>query len=885
MKVYITPRFDGEDKGDGGIRRVVEAQKKWLPTVGVDIADSIGDCDVVAAHAVEWPRTDRPVVSHNHGLYWAEYEWPQWALNANRAVIESMHKADAVTAVSEWAANAIARNTWIRPTVVYHGVDTDEWTPTRKAAPEKYVLWNKTRVDPICDPSPMQELAALARDYKFLSTFGEVADNVSVTGRLPFDQAKTLVRNADIYLCTSRETFGIGTLEAMACGVPVLGFAWGGQREIITHGVDGWLVKPGDFVGLERGLRYISAHREEMGYAARKKVLDKFTWAKLIGGYKEIYERVAAERASYTCKATVVITCYNLGQYLEDAVRSVANQPPLNGGGDVECIIVDDASTDSSGTIADGLAERFSGVRVIHNPNNEYLAGALNIGFAAARSPYVLPLDADNMLGDNSLPVLVQALEKGNIDIAYGGMSVLPGDGSQEWQSTWPSDFDFGGQMAHKNQITSSALIRKKVWERVGGYRRRCRTAEDADFWCRVTSYGAVARKVTDLVALRYRDRVDSMSHTNPDWPWNAWYPWHRDVKSAPPISALRGPIWSYEPPKISVVIPVGPGHTKAVLDAVDSLVAQDFRHWECIVVNDSGEHIDWLHPFVRLIDTGGKRGPAFARNRGIEAAVGYLILPLDADDYLQPNALRVMFDAQQQVGGYVYSDWIVQETGDIKETDEYNCHEILTHLPHAVTALYPKDAWKAVGGFDEKFVGWEDWDFVIALAEQGVCGTRVPQPLMQYRMSAGGRREELYAQRGTLIENIKNKWSKYYGGGMELMACRTCGGRPAQPMDPPAQQSQQPQQAQVRQFASVAGNTVSNGASANGVEAVLVEYVGRPSGPTTYRAPSGTAYRFGLDPLEKIKYVRKADAEFFLARNDFRPAAQPAELLQAAGR
>src|ERR1019366_1841218 len=119
MRVFITPHFSGTDKGDGGIRRVVEAQRKWLPTVGVEVVSDINECDIVAAHAVEWPTTDRPVVSHNHGLYWSDYKWPQWALKANREVIESIHRADAITAVSEWTANAIARNTWIKPTVLY----------------------------------------------------------------------------------------------------------------------------------------------------------------------------------------------------------------------------------------------------------------------------------------------------------------------------------------------------------------------------------------------------------------------------------------------------------------------------------------------------------------------------------------------------------------------------------------------------------------------------------------------------------------------------------------------------------------------------------------------------------------------------------------------
>lgn len=871
MKVFITPTFSGADTGEGGIRRVVEAQRKWLPTVGVEVVDDISVCDVVAAHAVEWPRTDKPVVSHNHGLYWAEYEWENWALHANRAVIESIHKADAVTAVSQWTANAIARNTWIRPTVLYHGIDPAEWkigTPK-----DNYVLWNKTRVDPICDPSPMQELARLAPDVRFLSTFGEVTENVSITGRLPYEKAKTLVRSALVYLCTSRETFGIGTLEAMAAGVPVLGFDWGGQREIITQGVDGWLVAPGDFIGLERGLRYIIEHRTKMGVAARKTVLDRFTWDKVIGGYRDVYEVVAAERASQTCKVTVVVPCYNLGQFLESAVRSVAEQEVA---ADVEVVIVDDASTDDSGAVADSLAGRFSGVRVIHNKHNQYLAGALNIGIAAANSPYVIPLDADNMLGRGALAALTAGLDTGKADIAYGAMSVIESsDGDREWQSEWPQQFDFNGQMAHKNQITSTAMYRKKLWARVGGYRRRCRTAEDADFWCRMTSYGAVAAKVTDLVVLRYRNREDSMSHVNADWPWNKWYPWWRDVKTAPPISPFKGAIRTYEPPRISVVIPVGPGHGRFAIDAVDSLVAQSFTAWEAIVVNDSGEPIPWIHPFVTVLDTGGKRGPAAARNLGESVARGSLILPLDADDFLQPNALQELYEQQRQLGGYVYSDWVIQETGEEKQSNEYDCKELLLRLPHAVTALYPKSAWDIVGGFDATLDAWEDWDFVIALAASGVCGSRCPKPLIQYRMSSGNRREELYARKDELVVNIRTKWEKYFAGGMELMACGGCAGRAANVMPGYDNGS----------GAAVVPTMASN-ANTNG-ELVLLEYVGAQTAPITYRgAKTGTPYRFCDDPYHKIKYVHRNDADALLQRgHEFIIGSPPVELLQAAGR
>lgn len=869
VNVFITPRFEGPDTGEGGIRRVVEAQRKYLPDYGVNIVTNVDDADVVAAHAVEWPRTTKPVVSHNHGLYWAEYEWAQWALNANRAVIDSLHRADAVTAVSQWTAKAIERNTMISPTVVYHGIDAQEWTPNAKGAHKGYVLWNKTRVDQICDPTSMQSLATLCPDVQFVTTYGSPEKNVEVTGKVPYEDAKQYVTDAAVYLCTARETFGIGTLEAMAAGVPVLGWAWGGQLEIIDHKVNGWLSRPGDFADLEKGLRYCLEHRVTMGKAARKKVLAQFTWQKAIKEYADLYVKVLdAEKARDGIRVSVVIPCYNLGTLIEDTVRSVAQQPALTSG-EVEIVIVDDASTDNSGTVCDGLADRFTGITVIHNATNQYLAGALNTGIAAAKGKYIIPIDADNMLGDGCLPILADALDNNNsLDIVYGAMQVIEESG-KEWVSTWPQDFNFGQQLGHHNQIPSTAMYRKKMWERVGGYRRRCRTAEDADFWCRVTSYGARPKKVTDMVTLKYRDRHDSMSHTVADWPWEKWYPWHRDPKMSPPISPFSGPIWTYEPPRISVIIPVGPGHTHLVVDAVDSLVSQDFRHWECIVINDSGTPIPWIHPFVTVLDTGGNRGAAFTRNMGFEAARAKLVLPLDADDYLQPNALSAFWETWQKVGGYIYSDWIVQETGEIKETEDYDCAAIKYRLPHAVTALYTKEMWKAVGGFDDKLDAWEDWDFIIALAAKGYCGARLPLPLVQYRINSGTRREELYARRDVLIENIKVKWQKYYAGD-EPMPCGGCGGQA------------RVQSAQEVMAASGPATPSNNG----GDNLVLLEYVGKVSGPITFRGQkTGTQYRFGLDVSHKLKYVHKDDLDGFEGRTDFVRGKPPVELLQAAGR
>lgn len=252
IKLYISPNYTGQEgtKADGGIRRVVDAMKKYLPEFGIEIVNTPEEADIINAHgAMPVSKFDKPIVSSCHGLYWHDYDWGAWAHRANQLVIESMKRATAVTAPSHWVRNAITRGMLIDPTVIYHGVEIDEFEPDPN--PADWILWNKARVDPISDPKPVNELARLMPDVRFVTTFGNEQKNVKVFGQVPYEQMKKIVAKAGLYLATTRETFGIGTLEAMACGVPVVGWAFGGQAEIIKQGVTGYLVPEGDYEQLQ----------------------------------------------------------------------------------------------------------------------------------------------------------------------------------------------------------------------------------------------------------------------------------------------------------------------------------------------------------------------------------------------------------------------------------------------------------------------------------------------------------------------------------------------------------------------------------------------------------------------------------------------------------
>src|SRR5690606_16370794 len=104
--------------------------------------------------------------------------------------------------------------------------------------------------------------------------------------------------------------------------------------------------------------------------------------------------------------------------------------------------------------------------RYLRTPRNLYLAGARNHGIARARGHYVLPLDADDMLGERAVEVLAGFLDANpGIAITYGAMQVIE-EGKESFVSGWPTDFVWQRQLGHRNQLPYASMYRRWVWER-----------------------------------------------------------------------------------------------------------------------------------------------------------------------------------------------------------------------------------------------------------------------------------------------------------------------------------------------------------------------------------------------------------------------------------
>src|ERR1700740_2294748 len=110
------------------------------------------------------------------------------------------------------------------------------------------------------------------------------------------DQVQEKLGLADLFLLPSElESFGLAALEAMACEVPVIATRTGGVPEVVEHGVDGYLVEPGDVKEAARYAIEILSRADrgrEMGKIARINAKKKFCANDVIPQYERYYKRV-----------------------------------------------------------------------------------------------------------------------------------------------------------------------------------------------------------------------------------------------------------------------------------------------------------------------------------------------------------------------------------------------------------------------------------------------------------------------------------------------------------------------------------------------------------------------------------------------------------------
>lgn len=242
------------------------------------------------------------------------------------AVKLGLGKSNRLTCVSQWLAEETRRVFGVNGDqlhVIHNFIDPQLFSPDNRCChhstferPDEHIIMHISnfrrvkRLDDVvrtfarvCDRQPARLLMVGDGPDRSLAT--ETAEQLGVLDRVEMLGTLPCVQNflpmADVLLFPSdKESFGLAALEAMACGVPVVGSDAGGLPEVVAHGQTGWLCPVGDIEAYSDAILRLFANprlARTMGEAGRRRVVEKFSSEKIVPQYERLYFKMLDEAA------------------------------------------------------------------------------------------------------------------------------------------------------------------------------------------------------------------------------------------------------------------------------------------------------------------------------------------------------------------------------------------------------------------------------------------------------------------------------------------------------------------------------------------------------------------------------------------------------------
>lgn len=259
-----------------------------------------------------------PLVVHGHGLDVFLEESYKNAKNCDKIVKTSIRvyqEAAAIAGVSQKVLDQIQKKVDIskKGYVVYNGVDTDKFVPVEhknrrievvsigNLIPLKGHDYTIQAVKKIVEKGKYDIHLTIAgrgekeAELKTLVEKLELSKYVRFVGYVTYDKIVSLLQKSDIFVLPSYyEALGCVYLEAMACGVPVIGCWENGIDEIIQNGQDGYLVEGKNVESIVENVEKMleKNHYKEMGRLARESVEKSYRWLDSAQSLREIYIKI-----------------------------------------------------------------------------------------------------------------------------------------------------------------------------------------------------------------------------------------------------------------------------------------------------------------------------------------------------------------------------------------------------------------------------------------------------------------------------------------------------------------------------------------------------------------------------------------------------------------
>jgi len=230
----------------------------------------------------------------------------------------SIEQSDGITCVSEYLKKTTQDTFGIKKDmeVIYNFVDTGEYKRNGNGMNAEFLEKDEKVISHVSNFRPVKRIdiivkifsniikkvncrLLLAGDGPEMSNIRRLVETIGLGDKVVFlgkqEDIIPLLNISDIYMLPSdSESFGLSALEAMSCGVPVIGTSVGGLKEVVEDGISGFIDDPSDISKMSSDAISIltsSKKHRDMGKAARKRAME-FDSSLMVKKYIKYYEKV-----------------------------------------------------------------------------------------------------------------------------------------------------------------------------------------------------------------------------------------------------------------------------------------------------------------------------------------------------------------------------------------------------------------------------------------------------------------------------------------------------------------------------------------------------------------------------------------------------------------
>ncbi len=531
--------------------------------------------------------------------------------------------------------------------------------------------------------------------------------------------------------------------------------------------------------------------------------------------YEPKPEELAAQRSrvfEYQPFFSIVIPLYRTNEkFLREMIDSVKNQTYTNW----ELCMADGSADGSLTGILEQYAAEDGRIHFSTLAANEGISGNTNAALEMAQGDYVVLADHDDILPENALYELAEALNKDRtIDVLYSDEDKISMNGKKFFEPHFKSDYNLD-LLCSMNYICHLFAVKRSLQQKIGLFRQEYDGAQDYDFIFRCCE---AAENICHIPKILYhwRCHMDSTA-ANPESKLYAFEAGRRAVEAHYKRVGIPAKVentqfygmyhtvyeWKEEP-LVTILIP-NKDHTEDLDKCITSIYDKsDYHNFEFVIVENNStepetfayyEKIQKEHANIRVVYYKGEFNYSKINNFGAAEAKGDYILLLNNDtEIINESCIREMVNVcmREDVGivgaRLYYGDDTIQHAGAVmgfggmaghtfigksRYDTGYFGRIVCTQDYSAVTAaclMTKKEVYEAVGGLDEDYqVAFNDIDFCLKVRRLGKLVVYNPYAeLYHYESKSRGLEDtpEKVERFSGEVERLVTRWPEYFEKG-----------------------------------------------------------------------------------------------------------------------